>query len=334
MIMNFLQKTQLPAFSLLSLSAGLLLSVSVMNAEAKLYKWVDENGDVQYSDKLPPQANKGAHSEMSQSGRVVDKKGAAKTAEEIAREQELERLREIQEELVAKQKAEDAVLLKTFRSEQDLVTARDAKLNALDNLITITKGNLKRFKTQLTALQSSAAKQEKSGKQVNKKLTQDIESLERQISGGYASILAREQNKETIFLEYEDDINRFRTLKKLNTPKVTNNYKGQSLPLKTVYECPTEEACSSAWENAVNFVKKHSTTRLQLVGDNLYMTATPESDQQVSLTVTRIKDVTSGKTKIFLDQQCRTTETGKAFCASEESQKIKGVFLPEITGEK
>jgi len=300
------------------------------NVQAKLYKWVDENGNIQYSDKIPPKVIQKAHSEMSDSGRTVEQTGNAKTDEEIAQEQELERLRKIQEELVAKQKAEDEVLLKTFRSEEDLVLARDAKLNSLDNLIIITKGNIKRFKAQLAVNQSNAAKLEKSGKKVNKKMTEDIETLQRQIKNGYASIVEREQKKEAIFLEYERDIERFRTLKQLNSPKSEQASKDRSQPLKTVYVCEKDSDCDSSWQKAILFVKKHSNTRLQLVGKDLYMTESPDNDDQFSLAVTRIRDNKSGITKIFLDQQCRPTEKGKALCAGEKSLKMKNEFLPEV----
>lgn len=323
-----------PSVRLGTLLGVIMLATLPMTSHAKLYKWVDENGNVQYSDKLPPQANQGAHAVMSEkSGRQVESKGAAKTPEEIAQEQELERLRKIQEELVKKQKAEDEVLLKTFRSEDDLVRARDAKISTLDNHITITQGNLNRFKSQLTSLQSRAAAQEKAGKNVDAKINEDIKALERQIDSGYASILKREQAKQEIVEEYDRDIQRFRTLKKIDEPKSKAAISKSVLPLQTVYQCTSEDDCEQIWENAIEFVKKNSETSLQLVGNNLYMTKSPETDDQISLTVTRIKDSESGMEKVFLDQQCRTTENGKAFCGSEKSKAMKASFIPSITGK-
>ena len=312
--------------------SGLLMLATLNTAEARLYKWVDENGNVQYSDKIPPQANKGAHSVMSESGRELEKQDAAKTPEEIARQEELERLRKIQEELVKKQKAEDEVLLKTYRTENDLILARDAKIATLDNQITITEGNLRRFKDQLTGLQSRAAKQEKAGKSVDVKISEDIKSLERQIDSGYASIMKKEQSKQAIHEDYDRDIQRFRTLKHIDGPKTEKVYMERVQPLQTVYKCTPTDNCEQIWQNAILFVKRHAETRLQLMGTNLYMTALPETDEQMSLTVTRIKDTENEVVKIFLDQQCRQTEKGKAFCENERSQKIKADFIPSISG--
>jgi len=330
--MKFANSRKQSSLALSAIVASMLL-FSSSSVIAKLYKWVDENGNTHYSTSLPPEATDLAREELNKSGRVVDAVDDAPTADEIKHQEELERLRQEKAILIKKQKEEDSVLLKTFRSENDLVVARNLKLSSLDNLINITQGNIKRFKEKLSILQSQAAKQETSGKVVDQKIIEDIESLQRQIENGYESIANREVMKEEIFLDYDRDIKRFRVLKDFNVGKATPTYKKQTLPLKTVYYCEDDNDCNTAWERAKAYIKQHATTPLQLVGKNLYMTSSPVNDNDITLSLSRIKNTGDGKEKIFLDQQCKNSPLGIEFCYGETSNSIKDGFIPALLGQ-
>lgn len=336
MFPKYLSKSGLPGTSIhggLRIFFGLILLLAMSTAVSapKLYKWVDENGNIFYSDKIPPNANKGAHSLLNEKGVTVENKGAAKTDEEIEQEKEIERLRREKELVIKKQQAKDKVLLKTFRSEDDLILARDGKLRSVDNYIEITKGNIKRFKDKLSIMQGQAADLEKAGKPVSKKFQDDMEAIKRQINQSYASIVAREQTKQDIRSAYQYDIDRFRTLKKLSSSDEDKTEENAEAELNTVFRCADVIQCDEAWEKAVAYVKKHATTRLQLLGEKIYMTSAPTTDKDVSLTVARIKNKKTLEEKIFLDQQCRTSLYGQEFCDSEISKNIKRGFIPELT---
>ena len=79
-------------------------SATVFAQGMQLYRWVDEQGNVNYTDKIPAsQAEKG-HVELSEDGMRVRTIPPAKTAEEIQRERELERLRAQQQRLIDQQR--------------------------------------------------------------------------------------------------------------------------------------------------------------------------------------------------------------------------------------
>ena len=317
-------------FALLILAIFMLLMPFTVSAK-KLYMWYDENGNPYFSDKVPPKENEKARAELNSQGRKVDEIGRAPTAEEIAKEKELERLRKEKAAIIAKQKEKDAILLKTFRSEEDLVLARDGKIASLDNYINITRGNIKRFKSKLSNLQAEAAKDEKAGKAVGQGLLDEMASIERQITKSYNSIVTREQNKESIRQSYNNDIRRFRTLKKLSANEDLDEEDKIRAELNTVYICEDAERCNLAWEKAKEYVDKNATTKLQLVGDGIHMTKGPANDDDISLTVARIIDKTTQEERIFLDQQCRTSSNkGIEFCNSETSLSIKRNFLPHL----
>ncbi|MGB5737569.1 MAG: DUF4124 domain-containing protein [Thiohalocapsa sp.] len=111
---------------------------------AQLYRWVDEQGNVNYTDKIPASQVEQGHVELSDDGMRVRTVAPAKKLEEIQRERELERLRAQQQRLIEQQKAEDSVLLRTFRNTDDMLMVRDGKLSAIDVMIQVTKGSLRR----------------------------------------------------------------------------------------------------------------------------------------------------------------------------------------------
>ena len=54
-----------------------------MPAQAKLYKWKDENGQIHYGDKIPAKYADKERKELNEQGTVVKKIDRAKTDDEI-----------------------------------------------------------------------------------------------------------------------------------------------------------------------------------------------------------------------------------------------------------
>ena len=102
------------------------------HSQAQLYKWVDENGKVQYSDTVPPAAVDRARKELRTDGTVKRETERATTAEErrLAAMKAVEdgKLKVIQDERDRKDKA----LLMTYPNLQDFDRVRDRALAAMD----------------------------------------------------------------------------------------------------------------------------------------------------------------------------------------------------------
>jgi hypothetical protein len=302
----------------------------------KLYRWVDEDGRVQYSDRVPPSQQSKGHSRLDDSGIELEKVKAARSKEEVeaelAREKALKRLRAEQQRLIEKQKAADRVLLRTFRSEDDIKMARDGKLTAIDVHIQVIRGNIKRLKSRLEDLQKGAADLERQGKKPSQHYLDDMASLRQQIKDAYASIIVKERDKDTIWAKHEDDLKRFRTLKKLQPekPGTTPSQQEASL-LETVVKCPNTKSCNTAWEKATAYIEQHATTHLQLASDIILLTRSPIQDDEFSLTVSRIADKEGEGAEIFLDLQCKNSPGGKKFCKTDKVKAIRSNFRPALT---
>ena len=316
--------------------ALILLLTIPLSATGKMYRWVDDEGRVQYSDRVPPDQKAKEHSRFDESGIEIEKVKAAKskkeTQEQLAREKALKRLRAEQQRIIDIQKAADRVLLRTFRSEDDIKMSRDGKLTAIDVHIQVIRGNIKRLKNRLEELQKGAADMERQGRKPPQRYLADMLSVRQQIKDAYASIILKERDKDTIWASHEEDLQRFRTLKKLQPekPGITPSQQNASL-LETVVACPDAESCNLAWEKAQTYVELYATTPMQLSSDIILMTRMPMQDDEFSLTVTRITAKEGTGAEIFLDLQCKNTPRGEKFCETEKVKAIRRNFREALT---
>lgn len=320
---------------LLILPVFLFLLTSPLSA-GKLYKWVDDDGNTYYSDKVPPSDIKREHSQLSDTGVTMDTQRAARTPEEILREQEEQKFREEQQRLVEKQKAKDMVLLKTFRSEDDIILARDGKLATYDAQIRITHQNISRLKKRLVAQQQQAATWERQGKQASEKLVEGINNTQQEIRNNYASILRREKDKELITTKYNADLERFIQLKKLHTDQSLRNKQDEESLRKyaalvdTAVPCKDAESCNEIWRKAREYGKSHATTHVQVDGPRIFMTSPPTKSEDISITVSRIRTSKESPEVVFLDVQCKKHVVSENSCNTAAAKKIRDGFKAAV----
>jgi len=318
----------------LTITLILLACLPVSGQAGKLYKWVDDEGRTHYSDKLPPSDIKHAHSALDEHGVTIDRVDAAKTPEEIRQEAEEARLREEQERLAEKQRAEDRVLLRTFRSEDDILMTRNGQIQAVDTYIRVTQANIKRLKHTLEEMQANAAQLELSGQSIPKKYLADIEEKRQALKDSYESIIEREREKNRIRQSFAKDQNRFRELKKLEQTSDPLLEASQSFSeaLLNVYNCGEDKACEKPWLRAKAYLKQNSTTPVKMDGENIVLTSSPQESDDISITVSRIFDRKANQTLIFMDLQCKDTSQGNSLCSKgEKAIRIKEGFQAALS---
>ena len=316
---------------ILTLTISLLASPAI----AKLYRWVDADGKTHYTDKLPPSQANRARAELNERGIQVKKVGRAKTMEEMAQEKELKRLREERRKIIEKQKAEDRVLLLTFRSEDDIIMAQDGKLVAIDVMIQIAISNIKQVKTQLVNMQNTAASQERRGRKLSARLQQEIASSRQHLKDSYATIINREKDKEKIRHKAQLDLKRFLELKKLRSDQTPDRMqKSVASQLDYVVVCRDNKTCNAYWEKAVDYVLKNVTTKIKIMGDSVILTAPPNNDNDISITLSRIVRKKAKGEHLFFDLQCKPSTLGKKFCDSDKVASIRSGFRKLLLGDR
>jgi len=316
-----------------------LLIAFSQQVSAKLYKWVDEDGNVQYSDKLPPTAVKKPHENLDSRGLVIKKTGRAKTPEEIAEEARVRKLREETQRRIDEQKARDRVLLNTYRSEDDIILARDGKLATIDSQIRITYTNITRLKDRLSNYKRKAANLERKGKKIPKQMQTGIDNTRQEINDSYASILRQEKDKDTIRNKYASDLQRFRKLSKLKADtraemqSQKENKKDDAI-VKTVIRCKDKAHCDQLWTKAKAYAKKYATTRVYVDSDSIFITQPPKTNEDLSITASRLRPQKDKQEIIFLDIQCKKELATDTWCKRPDAIKIREGFRGAVLGKK
>ncbi|WP_374088583.1 DUF4124 domain-containing protein [Methylomicrobium lacus] len=295
----------------------------------KMYRWVDENGKTFLSDQVPPEQVQHRREQLSDKGRVVQVTEKAKTPEQIALDRRLEALRKAQEEVIAKQKVNDKVLLSAFRNLNDMQEALKKKMLAMDAQTMILRGNKNRAETELENQLKHAASHERSGEKIPAALTRNIDKAKAQIKTVEAEIEKQEAKKRQVKSAFDADIERYKFLTHSDT-EAPQELSDKSAEMKAavelgLYLCGSPVQCENAWASAHQFVRTFSTTPPDIDNDKLLMTAEPQADSDLSLSVSKI-DMGNQQQQLFLDIRCRQSSLGTELCASDKVRDIRSSF--------
>jgi len=174
---------------------AIALPLLAAQAHAAAYRWVDENGQLQFSDTLPETAASNGYEVFDPStGQVIRKVAPRKTAEQKARE-EAERQAE-----EAKRRAEEAeqrhrkVLMALYSSAEDIRQARDARLERLD-------AQIDRLEEATERMRRKAAESPDDGS-----YARDLDNLR-------ASLEAARDEREKTRQQFARDLEEFKRLK-------------------------------------------------------------------------------------------------------------------------
>jgi hypothetical protein len=197
------------------LSWLVLLPALLLGGEAfaeRIYKWVDENGNMQYGDRVPPQYSGKERSLISDEGRTIKVYAAAKTPEQKAAAEMRAKKQAEQKRLAQQQAVRDHSLLSTYSSEQDMLMARDGKVASVETLIQLTSSRIESMQKRLSDLTEDAAEFERSGKKLPEDLLSQITNIREQIRQNQEFLTNKRLEKERIASKFDEDVRRYREL--------------------------------------------------------------------------------------------------------------------------
>lgn len=193
------------AFS--ALAVALLLSAGV--AHAQMYRWVDGNGRVHYSDTPPTTFQKSGGTELSKQGNVI-----RRTQSETERRAEAERRAEQKRIEVeqGKQAQLDRALTQTYTTEAEIDLARDRALEHHKLAIKGAEIRGKAVEANLAELKARIANIEKAGRPVSPNLKEQLDQAIRESLDLKRTILNNEEAMVQVGEKYAADKARFRVL--------------------------------------------------------------------------------------------------------------------------
>lgn len=187
----------------------LLSMASAGLAQSKLYRWVDDNGQVHYGDRIPPQYAKKERAEINERGVVVDVKAREKTSDELAAEQAAALAAAEEAQRAEEQARYDRYLISSFNSVADLMALRDDRLSLLESRLTLARKSVADTEKSLTGLIERRDKLQSAGKPVPDKLNKHISEFESSLVAGLRSVSGLEEEQVETRRKFTNDIERY-----------------------------------------------------------------------------------------------------------------------------
>jgi hypothetical protein len=192
----------------------LMLAGTAAIAQVKLYRWVDEDGNVHYSDRVPPAAAEKERNVLDEEGRTVERHQRAKTPEEVEQERRTEQQLIEEARRREEQQRKDRMLLMTFTTAEDLEHVRDDRAAAFDAQIMILEEKLERLRKVRADLDAQAAKLTEGGQaMISDDLNQRLQRNEDDIRRSEAYLESRRAERQAIVDKFNADLERFKELK-------------------------------------------------------------------------------------------------------------------------
>lgn len=183
---------------LASAMLGLLVFAHSSLAQARYYRYVNDQGVRVMSSTIPPEYAQKGYEILGPNGQVLRRVDPAPEPEDLER---VERERALQ--------AEYEVLARRYSSADDIISARDRRLAHLDANIAILRGNINSINTQLEQLMGRAANFEREGREVPKSVFNDIDKVREELRTTEEMLQTRLQDHDEIYARFERDVELF-----------------------------------------------------------------------------------------------------------------------------
>lgn len=188
--------------------------VTAQDKAKKLYRWVDKDGKVHFSDALPPEAVDQARKEFSaKSGSVTGQVDRALTeAERAALAAAAETEAEAAAREAERKRVEDAMLA-SYDTEADLTRAFEERLDLLKRTLEGIEVGISAQRTSLLTQLADAAESELAGRQVDAKRAATIRELHEELVRQQDMLMRREAELGALNEEQARTLSRYRELR-------------------------------------------------------------------------------------------------------------------------
>jgi|CXWL01.1.fsa_nt_gi hypothetical protein len=198
------------AVAIALLGSAPLVQAQGAPAAGKLYKWVDKDGNVHFSDQVPPESAEYKREQLNDQGVSVQTTDRARTPEEQAKvDAEEKAAADLAKKLAEERKADDA-LLNSYASEADLTRAYNQRMDLLGQTIDARRIEINAREQSLSSLVAQAANLERGGKPVSDTLKQMITAERGEIDKQKAYLQQKDGEKGKALTDYQRDMARYK----------------------------------------------------------------------------------------------------------------------------
>lgn len=201
-----------PARLLLALIAGLALTAQAADAPVRIKKCQDAQGRWHYGDTAADTCNQSKVIELSGEGNTTREIPAPPTDAELKARAQNRQAAEDEKKRAEDEARRDQILLSTYGHEDDINFMRDRKISDLEQQIKSSQDTVTSLKAALERQKKRAADEQRGGA-VSDQTQKAISNSESQITKHEALIKAKRAEQETIRVQFQRDLERYRQLK-------------------------------------------------------------------------------------------------------------------------
>ncbi len=191
----------------------MISALAISQAEAaNLYKYKDDQGREITGSRVPAEFVKNGYQVLNERGQVIEVVQRTLTAEERAAQSEQMQQQRLMEQAALRQEEEDRMLLRLYRSPEEVVRRRDSTIEQLDAQMTVLNSLLEDAEEKLTELEQRVVSNEKAGNQLPANLITQIEDATNERDRLALQLARIETEKEDAISTAEKNINRLKQL--------------------------------------------------------------------------------------------------------------------------
>jgi len=180
-------------------------------AQAATYKWVDDQGIVHYSDKVPPEAATKGATVLDKQGLAVKKIALALTPEQLKAKADADEQARIKARALEDQARKDRALMQSYTTEQEIDVAKNRALGTIDSQIKSAQA----YSADLTRRQEDLKKRKASfgSKPVPADVERDLNTIDVELARQSALIQQKTEEIATVTAKYDTDKKRWQDIK-------------------------------------------------------------------------------------------------------------------------
>jgi hypothetical protein len=180
-------------------------------AEAKLYKWVDNDGITHYGEVIPPEYADKDRVELNQNGRVVKEQEILTPQKRLAKEQ-ADAKKRAEEQLNIDRQRRDKTLINTYSNVNEIELARTRSLQQIDARIYVIQSSIASASANLAGLQNEADGYTKRHREIPQSLKDDLQNAQTRLDMLNNDLAQPLTDKATIEARYDADKARYMEL--------------------------------------------------------------------------------------------------------------------------
>ena len=203
-----------------ALAAGLYASAV---GAGDVYRWVDENGEIHYSETLPPNYQDKGHDVLNRDGIVVDENQTHTPPPpvEVPKEEEpqelprdasgLPRPKALYSEAEMQQRMDNFLMLR-YESEQEILDAMNVEIKQLNYDRRLLEGSHASTDSAYRGQIRVAAEQQRAGLTVAPATKREIKTLRGALAKNAKSLKGLQQREDAIRDDFDQQLQRYRYL--------------------------------------------------------------------------------------------------------------------------